>query len=337
MRLPSLVLALSISALLGGCSLVQSPAPTDLGPEESGLESLGPEPTEIAFGQILGSWRTTPVELGDPQIAVISDACAAAARDQLGEPEANLPTAVVDARGENVATAILVDEERAIECRVRIDSGGTATVDDVARLAPSMVAPVGAAGISVSSLVQVPDLEGDRMLLIGRAGSSAFSIKIAFDDGTQVIASIGNGWYTAWWPGHVRARAIGAVDAGNLAIASGEIPAGEVDARMGAAAWWLDPRAPAPTPDSTSIRAYVREEGCASGKSPEGRVEGPLFDLTETDVTVTFGVRPLRGAQDCQANAAFPVTFNLPEPLAQRVLLDGNGVPPRDASKPPAG
>jgi hypothetical protein len=291
----------------------------------------------VEFGKILGPWQPSPVGLGDPQIAVISDACAAAAREQLGEPEANLPTAVVDARGENVATAILADEERAIECRVRIDSGGTATVDGVARLAPSMVAPVAAAAISVSSLVQVPDREGDRMLLIGRVESSASSVKIAFDDGTRVVASIGNAWYTAWWPGHVRMRALGAVDAGNLTIASGEIPAGEVDARMGAASWWLDPRAPAPTPDSTSIGGFVREEGCASGRTPQGRLEGPLFDLTETDVTVTFGVRPLPGAQDCQANPAFPVTFNLPEPLAERILLDGNAVPPRDATKPPPG
>jgi hypothetical protein len=322
---------------IAGCANVNpSPSGDSTTARPSGGDSVGLETTAIAFGPVIGAWRPAPIHLGDPEIAVISDACATAARDQLGEPEANLPTAVVDARGENVATSILADEERAIECRVRIDSGGTATVDGVARLAPSMVAPVAAAGISVSSLTRVPDREGGRMLLIGRVGSNASSVGIGFDDGTQVIASSANAWYTAWWPGHVRMRALDAIDAGYLVIASGEIPAGEVDARMGAASWWLDPRAPAPTPDSTSIRGFVREEGCASGKSPEGRLEGPLFDLTETDVTVTFGVRPLPGAQDCQANAAFPVTFNLPEPLAERILLDGNGVPPRDAAKPPA-
>ena len=109
--------------------------PSDGGPDASRNESIEPGPTEVAFGQILGAWRPAPIRLGDPQIAVISDACAATARERLGEPEANLPTALVDARGENVATAILADDERAIECRVRIDSAGGATVDKVLRLA----------------------------------------------------------------------------------------------------------------------------------------------------------------------------------------------------------
>jgi hypothetical protein len=340
MRLPLATVVVSICAILGGCTLVESPQPSpssDAGPEASSGESVAPDPTEIAFGQVVGPWRPAPIHLGDPQVAVISDACAAAAREQLGELEANLPTALVDARGENVATAILADDERAIECRVRMDSAGQVTVDRVDRLVPSAVVPIEGEKIGVTSLVQVPDTEGDRTLLIGRVGPNAFQVKLGFDDDTEVFASDANGWYAAWWPGHARASAIVAVDNHSLVIGTVDAPKGEVVGEMGRASWWLDPKAPPPTENSASIRGFVEEQACASGKSPEGRIEGPLFDLTETDVTVTFGVRSQPGNQDCQGNAPFPVRFELPEPLAGRTLLDGNEVPPRDASKPPAG
>ena len=338
MRFPIVITAASIVAIMAGCSLTESPTPSgDPGPDGTGTESTAPEPTQVAFGQVVGAWRPAPIRLGDPQIAVISDACAAAARAQLGEPEANLPTALVDARGENVATAILADDERAMECRVRIDSAGEVTVDRVDRLAPSAVAPVADVGIGLTSLVLVPDREGDRMLVIGRVGPKAFGVKLGFDDDTEVFASSANGWYAAWWPGHARASAIVAVDSKSLVVGTVDAPRGQVAGEMGAATWWLDPMAAAPTAASTSIRGLVHEEACASGKSPEGRIEGPLFDLTETAVTVTFGVRPRPGDQDCQGNPPFAVTFTLPEPLAERTLLDGNKVPPRDASKPPIG
>jgi hypothetical protein len=338
MLLPLVIVTASIIALVSGCSLTETPPPSgDAGPDATSVGSLDPEPKEIAFGQVVGKWRPAPIHLGDPQIAVVSDACAAAAREQLGEYEANLPTALVDARGENVATAILADDERAMECRVRIDSAGGVTVDRVDRLAPSAAVPVTETAIALTSLVQIPDREGDRMLQIGRVGPKAFGVKLGFDDDTEVFASDANGWYAAWWPGHARASAIVAVDNHSLVIGTADAPKGEVVGEMGRASWWLDPKAPPPTEDSTSIRGFVEEQACASGKSPEGRIEGPLFDPTETDVTVTFGVRPQPGHQDCQGNAPFPVRFELPEPLAGRTLLDGNEVPPRDASKPSAG
>lgn len=339
MRIPSAIVAASLCALVVGCSLAESPGPSVTGPDGSATESVEPDPTAAAQSQLMGAWRPAPIDLGDPQIAVISDACAAAARTELGEAEANLPTALVDARGEGLVTAILSDDHLAIECLARLDDGGAATVDGVARLAASTTAPLPDAKMGLTSLVEETDREGGRIVAFGRVGPKAFMVKLGFDDESEVFASNAAGWWAAWWPGHPRASAIAAVDSRSLVIGNVQAPAAgaQVEGRVGPAAWWLDPKAPAPTAGSVSIRALVLEQACASGKTPEGRVEAPTIDLTETAVTVSVWIRHLPGAQDCQGNAPFPVTIKLPEALAERTLLDGSEQPPRDASKPPAG
>lgn len=336
MQIRTLLVVASLVAILGACVHYDPPLPSPTGSVgPAAIESLAPDSSEVALGPVIGAWQSTPFQLGDPLVAVISDACAAAARDQLGDADADLPTALVDARGENVATAILTDDVRTIQCMVRIDSAGTATVDRVVRLAPSLVAPVD--GVAITSLEQVPDREGDRMLVIGRVAPLAAAVKIGFADDTEVVAAVENGWYAAWWPGHAQASRIAALDAGGGGIAAIPAPPGLVNGELGRASWWLDPKAPRPNADTIEIRGFVLEEACASARTPEGRIEPPLFDLSESAVTVTFGIRHRPGSQDCQGNAPFPVTFRLPEPLADRALLDGNKVPPRDASEAPPG
>lgn len=337
----SLVAVLTLVALVAGCGNYDGPPTGEPGsgaPPPTPSGSLEPQPTEVP-GQLTAAWRPSPIQLGDPQIAVISDACATAAREQLGEPEANLPTALVDARGQGLATAILADEERAIQCLVMLDEAGTATVDSVARLASSLTKPQTEGAVALTSLVGVTNEDGQnpRILLIGRVGPTASGVKVRFAGGPEVTASSAGGWYAAWWPGETRATAIDATDSGGAVVGTLNAPAGPVDGRLGKASWWLDPKAPAPTPDSIVIRGFVMELACASGKTPAGRLEQPLVDLTETAVTVTFGIRPLPGDQDCQGNEPFPITFRLPEALANRTLFDGNDVPPRNASKLPAG
>jgi hypothetical protein len=341
MRLAIVVFALGFGLAFAGCAfvpgLLSSPSPGSSGPEDSGFESVEPASSDIPLAQIVGAWVSAPLRLGDPQIAVVSDACAIAARNQLGAAEADLPTAVVDARGEGFATAILADDTRAIQCLARLDGAGTARIDGAERLAPSTVAKVADQAIGLTSLLQFEDREGGRTFLIGRVGPNASEVKAVLGDRSEVGASLANGWYAAWWPGDHRATAIHAVYGGSEVVRAVEATTDQVDGRLGAASWWLDPTAPAPTADSTSIQALVLEEACASGKSAKDRLEAPLIDLSETAVTVTFGIRPLPGSQDCQGNDPVPVTFQLPEALAERTLFDGNEVPPREAARPPTG
>lgn len=332
--------------LLAGCAANPEPSRTvEPGPDASGEPSApgelsAPPADGVLTAQLVGGWRRAPIELDNSHVAIISDACAVAARDQLGDDEADLPTAVIDARGEGVATAILADDLSAIQCFVHLDATAQiATVDSVARLSTSATAAVGEARITVANVTRANDLPGGRTIAFGRVGPDAFAVKLGFDDGLVHTAASADGWWSMWWPGVARASSYAAVDAKDLAIGSvGDEPNGLIVAAVGSASWWLDPAGAPPTATSTTIKALVREQACASGRTPEGRVDPPTIELDETTVTVTFAIRHQPGdGQDCQGNAPFPVELVLPEPLGARTLLDGSEDPPRKAGEPPAG
>src|SRR4051812_23207281 len=89
------------AALLVGCS--NPPGPSDgAQPTRSAGPTEPAAPSEVLTGQLDGAWRRSAILLDDSHIAIVSDACAAAARETLGETEASLPTALVDARGAGV-------------------------------------------------------------------------------------------------------------------------------------------------------------------------------------------------------------------------------------------
>ena len=111
-----------------------------------------------------------------------------------------------------------------------------------------------------------------------------------------------------------------------------EAPSGNA----GAATWWVGSDLLPLAPGTTEIQGILVETACASGQSPEGRVNEPVIEYTPEAVTVTFTVVPPPGnAQDCPSNPEFPVTFTLSEPLGERALLDGGSTPPRDATTTP--
>lgn len=88
--------------------------------------------------------------------------------------------------------------------------------------------------------------------------------------------------------------------------------------------WWL---ARAPTPDQRSLALMVSERACASGASPEGRIQPEVTYNTDT-IIVTIRVKKLGGAQDCQARAPTPYELQLDQPVGNRTVLDGSVTPP---------
>ena len=309
--------------------------PASIGPPMPSGPGSSPVAVASSDGRLAGPWLPAPIQLGDPQIAVVSDACAAIARQSLGEAEADLPTALIDARGGGYVTVILADDLTAIVCFARFgDDGTTATVDSVDRLSSRQHELPEGAKITVDELSRSDEATGPRTIAFGRVGPDAAGVQVMVDDAAHAATSA-EGWWSTWWPGTDLASAYSAVDAGNVVVGSAEPPTGEVESRVRPASWWLDPAGPPPAPASTTIRALLMERACASGKSPAGRIDPPAFLITDTTIVVRIDVRLRPGGQDCQGNPTFPFTIRLPERLGSRMLRDGSETPARDVSKPP--
>ena len=103
---------------------------------------------------------------------------------------------------------------------------------------------------------------------------------------------------------------------------------------VGLANFWVNPASLPLAADAKSIGGFIRELGCAGGKSPEGRIIGPRIEYGADTVTVTFGVTKDPG--DCPSNPKYSITIFLAEPLGNRKVLDGGSTPPRDALVEPA-
>lgn len=92
---------------------------------------------------------------------------------------------------------------------------------------------------------------------------------------------------------------------------------------LGVVSWRLDPEAAPLTPETTSIPLLVTELACVSGQPIGDRLVGPEVLMTEQEVLIAFGARPLPGGGDCRDNPEQPVMVQLPEPLGDRVVRDG--------------
>jgi hypothetical protein len=107
----------------------------------------------------------------------------------------------------------------------------------------------------------------------------------------------------------------------HLAIAA---PSGVSFAR-----WWLDPDGPPISPETTSLSILLREQDCASGKPPIGRVLAPTIVTSAVAIEIVIGIRKQLTGQDCPGNPAFPFELVLPEAIGPRTLFDASQFPPR--------
>jgi hypothetical protein len=89
------------------------------------------------------------------------------------------------------------------------------------------------------------------------------------------------------------------------------------------------------TPETTELDVLVTERACNSGQDARGRIVEPAIIPGADAITVVFGVVPRGGVHSCPSNPETPARLVLPEPLGDRMLLDGSSVPPRDATACP--
>jgi hypothetical protein len=88
-------------------------------------------------------------------------------------------------------------------------------------------------------------------------------------------------------------------------------------------------------PETTELDVLVTERACNSGEDARGRIVEPAIIPTAEAIVVVFGVIPRGGNHTCPSNPETPTRLVLPEPLGDRLLLDGSAVPPRDATTCP--
>lgn len=85
--------------------------------------------------------------------------------------------------------------------------------------------------------------------------------------------------------------------------------------------------------ETREVDVLVLEMRCNSGEDAADRIVEPTVVAGDDAVIVVFATVPRGGAHDCQANPETPSVLVLPEPLGDRVLLDGSEIPARDATE----
>ena len=100
---------------------------------------------------------------------------------------------------------------------------------------------------------------------------------------------------------------------------------------LGPATFRVDPEVEL-APETTEIPVLVTERACNGGEDARGRIVAPVIEVGPEAVTVVFAVQPRGGEHNCPSNPETPFILVLPEPLGDRVLLDGSMVPARDAT-----
>ncbi|WP_062349950.1 hypothetical protein [Herbidospora yilanensis] len=79
----------------------------------------------------------------------------------------------------------------------------------------------------------------------------------------------------------------------------------------------------------TSLKLWVTERECASGRPATGRIKLAVLEETDQEVRVVVAVRPVPGSVTCQGNPRTPLTVELSRPLGDRTVVDIGVYPPR--------
>jgi hypothetical protein len=134
-------------------------------------------------------WTPNPTPATPGQLAGARASCEASQ-----SPIAGLPLKLADTRGP-YTFSIYADSNSSAAC---INGPSfTAVTGNVASAAINV--PAGQVLLSTSHRT---DRGGNRFSFAdGRAGAGVSGVTLTLDDGTNVQATVGGGWFVAWWPG----------------------------------------------------------------------------------------------------------------------------------------
>lgn len=149
--------------------------------------------------ELQGPWRPEPLAVDPVTIAAGERACRERSGD-LAEPKDRL--VAVDARGGNRLFLIFAGPPADSSlCELRMDSAGGVSLVGASgsgggapfeALLPGAVVITGSGGGGSDN--------GAWTSVIGRSGSAVTDVRILVPGGPVVRASVGGGWFAAWWP-----------------------------------------------------------------------------------------------------------------------------------------
>jgi hypothetical protein len=147
------------------------------------LVTLGPGASNAFAG-----WTPNPTAPSSAQLQAAAAACRSNA------PVGGLPLKLSDTRGP-FTFSIYADSTTSATC---INGPSFTSVSGSASSAPADV-PAGHVGLMTS---HTTNRAGDAYSFVeGQTGAGVSAVTLVLDDGTKVEATLGNGWYVAWWPG----------------------------------------------------------------------------------------------------------------------------------------
>jgi len=132
-------------------------------------------------------WTPTPTRPAPDQLAAASADC------QTQSPVAGLPLKLADTRGP-FTFAVYADANSSATC---IKGPTFTSVSSNTTSAPIDV-PAGHIFLSSS---HATNSGGAYSFADGRTGAGVNAVTLVLDDGTNVQATVANGWFVAWWPG----------------------------------------------------------------------------------------------------------------------------------------
>jgi hypothetical protein len=132
-------------------------------------------------------WTPTPTRPAPDQLAAASADC------QTQSPVAGLPLKLADTRGP-FTFAVYADANSSATC---IKGPSFTSVSSNTTSAPIDV-PAGHIFLSSS---HATNSGGAYSFADGRTGAGVNAVTLVLDDGTNVQATVANGWFVAWWPG----------------------------------------------------------------------------------------------------------------------------------------
>ena len=104
-----------------------------------------------------------------------------------------------------------------MECQLVMDAKGNMSMTGgVVQAVPALLVGPGELVIVASGgMTGHPDDSS----ALGQVGSAISDVHVVFDSGAVVRASVGNGWFTAWWPAHDMSFVVAGFDASGRKIA----------------------------------------------------------------------------------------------------------------------